>query len=163
MDENGIEILEGTTLLEGLEKWSKEKNIEIITDKKLIDQVDVVLIAIGEIPYTEGFGDSASLSITEDHALKGNLEAMELAAASGKPVVVVIYAGRNVMVSEYIDDWDSVIMAYLPGTEGGGLANLLTGGTVFSGKLPMPWYFDIDEIGKNNPKLLFDIGYGLTN
>lgn len=162
MDSNGEEIMEGTTLLEGLLEIAPDKGVEIITDVNKIDEADVVLIAIGEKPYTEGFGDSSTLSIVSDHALDGNKKAIQLAAEAGKPVIVVIYAGRNVTISEYIDEWDSVVMAYLPGTEGGGIANLLIGDAGFSGKLPMPWYMNVGEIGKEDPQLLFELGYGLA-
>jgi beta-glucosidase len=163
MDKDGKEITEGTTLLEGLEAIAPEYGIEIITDAKRIEEADAVILAIGEKPYTEGYGDSATLSIVNDHALDGNEQAIKLAKESGKPVIVIIYAGRNVMISQFIDDWDSVVMAYLPGTEGGGIANLLTGKAGFRGKLPMPWYKSIDEIGKTNPELLFEMGYGLVS
>ncbi|MDX1358929.1 MAG: glycoside hydrolase family 3 protein, partial [Clostridia bacterium] len=127
MDKDGIEITEGTTLLEGLEVIAPEYGIEIITDINRIEEADAIILAIGEKPYTEGYGDSETLSIVNDHALDGNEQAIKLAKESGKPVVVIIYAGRNVMISQFIDDWDSVVMAYLPGTEGGGIAGLLTG------------------------------------
>ncbi|MBN2884262.1 MAG: glycoside hydrolase family 3 C-terminal domain-containing protein, partial [Clostridia bacterium] len=162
LDENGIEITEGTTLLEGLIESAEKHNFEIITDSKRINDADVVILAIGEKPYTEGFGDSFFLSAVSDHALDGNLSAIQIAENSGLPVITVIYAGRNIMIAEYIDDWDSVVMAYLPGTEGGGISNLLAGDAVFSGKLPMPWYMAAGEIGMEVPKLLFDLGYGLT-
>ncbi|MFO7611030.1 MAG: glycoside hydrolase family 3 protein [Clostridia bacterium] len=162
LDEKGIEIAEGTTLLEGLSELASDMKIEIITDEDKISEADVVILAIGEKPYAEGFGDSSSLSIVSDHALDGNYSAIQFAKTSGKPVITVIYAGRNVMITEFIDDWDSVLMAYLPGTEGLGTANLLTGKADFTAKLPMPWYREVGEIGKDKPELLFEINYGLS-
>ena len=43
-------------------------------------------------------------------------------------------------------DWDSIVMCYLPGTEGNGIANVLVNKVNFSGKLPMPWYKSVKDI-----------------
>ncbi|MEX1377076.1 MAG: glycoside hydrolase family 3 protein [Eubacteriales bacterium] len=155
-------VTHGTTLLEGLDFLKEEKNIEIITDINRIGEADMMIIAIGEIPYAEWEGDSEDMSITGRLALAKNIDAIETAKNAGLPVVAVIFAGRNVMITDYIDDWDSVVMAYLPGTEGQGIANLLLGDAQFSGKLSMPWYKTVEDIKKENPELLFDFGYGLT-
>ena len=155
-------VTEGTTLLEGLEALASNKSIEIITDETRITECDIVLIAIGEKPYAEGEGDSPDISLTGKTALAENSDAIELAKQSNLPTITVIMAGRNVIISEYIDDWDSVIMAYLPGTEGQGMANVIMGEAEFTGKLAMPWYKSVDDIEKDNPELLFEIGYGLT-
>lgn len=76
-------------------------------------------------------------------------------------MVTLIIAGRNVIISDYIDAWDSIVMCYLPGTEGDGVASVLSGEVKFTGKLPMPYYKCVDDIGKENAQLLFDLGYGL--
>ena len=67
------------------------------------------------------------------------------------------------IITDYIDEWDAVVMAYLPGTEGQGIANVLLGDAKFTGKLAMPWYKTVEDIKKDEPELLFDIGYGITN
>lgn len=159
--DNGKLITGGTTLLDGLKSIAEENNITILTNKKDIEQADVVLIAIGEVPYAEGFGDSEDISIVGSKALPKNKEAIEFAKASNKPTIAVIMAGRNVMITEQVNDWDGLIMAYLPGTEGKGLANVLTGIAPFTGELPMPWYKTVDDIAKEQPELLFELGYGL--
>ena len=52
------------------------------------------------------------------------------------------------IVSDYLDDWDSCIMCYLPGSEGGNaVADVLTGAVPLTGTLPMPYYSSIDQIG----------------
>ena len=155
-------ITEGTTILEGLYQLSHSKDINIVTDEKDLEKADVMMIFLGEIPYAEWEGDSDDISITGSLALSGNETAIEYANNAGIPVVAVILAGRNVMISDYIDDWDSVVMAYLPGTEGQGVANVLLGEAEFTGKLAMPWYKSVEDIEKEEPELLFDVGYGLT-
>jgi beta-glucosidase len=53
-------------------------------------------------------------------------------------------------------------MCYLPGTEGGGIAPVILGESNFNGKLPMPWYGSLENIGENNADIEFPLGYGLT-
>jgi beta-glucosidase len=59
-----------------------------------------------------------------------------------------------------MEDWDAIVMCYLPGTEAKAIVNVLTGETGFSGKLAMPWYDSIQQI--ENGGYLFPVGYGLT-
>ena len=114
---------------------------------------------MGEYPYAEWFGDTTDLSLTGSHGLPGNQEAIELAKSLNKPTVTLIVAGRNLIIEEYFDDWDAVVMCYLPGSEADGVANVLTGKVPFTGTLPMPWYKSVEDIGTRNYK--FDVGYGL--
>ena len=146
------------TVLEALQAAAEEKGFEIITDYKRIDECDMVLLCVGEKPYAEWYGDTEDLSIVGDMALNGNKEAIEEAKASGKPVTTIVMAGRNVIVNDYLDDWDSCIMCYLPGSEGGNaVADVLTGDATPSGTLPMPYYSSIEQIGTN--KCWHDAGW----
>ena len=63
------------------------------------------------------------------------------------PTAACLVAGRQVIISSYLENWDAVVMCYLPGTEGKGVANVLMGEAPFHGKLPMPWYESVDQIG----------------
>ena len=82
----------------------------------------------------------------------------EFAQDSGKPTVTLIVAGRNVIIDEYIDKWDSCIMLYLPGTEGGNaVADVLTQKAALTGTLPMPYYSSVDQIGTD--ECWHDIGW----
>jgi beta-glucosidase len=153
-------VTEGTTILEGLIEYSKKYDYEIITDKSRAKEADIVLLAIGEKPYAEYMGDTEDMSITGSMA-DMNIDDIEMVEGLGKPVVTLIIAGRNVIISDYIDAWDSIVMCYLPGTEGDGVASVLSGEVKFTGKLPMPYYKSVDDIGKENAQLLFDLGYGL--
>lgn len=154
-------VTEGTTILEGLVSYGGKYGYEIITDANHANEADLVILAIGEIPYAEYMGDTADLSIVGEKAHPDNRDAIELAKSLGKPVITLIIAGRNVIISDYMDDWDGVVMCYLPGSEGDGIAAVLSGEVPFTGKLPMPYYRSVDDIGKEDAKLLFEVGYGL--
>lgn len=161
MDDSSGKVTAGTTILEGLVEYGEKYGFEIITDKSRADEADVVILAIGEVPYAEYMGDTSDLSITGEKAHPDNKATIEYAKSLNKPVITLIIAGRNVIISDYIDDWDAVVMCYLPGSEGDGIASVLSGEVPFTGKLPMPYYKSVNDIGKENPQLLFDVGYGL--
>jgi beta-glucosidase len=139
------------------------KNIAPTAGIELVDTAeaaDVVLLVIGENAYAEWFGDASDIGITGECALEGNEEAIAEAKECGKPTVTLIIAGRQVIISEYAKDWDAIVMGYLPGSEGDGVANVLTGKVPFSGKLPMPWYSDVSQIGTDECWL--PVGFGLS-
>jgi beta-glucosidase len=162
MDAGNRKVTEGTTILDGLNEYSKKSGFEIITDPAHADEADVVILAVGEIPYAEYEGDTGDLSITGALGHKDNKASIESVKALGKPTIALIIAGRNVLINDYRKDWDSIVMCYLPGSEGDGIASVLSGETPFTGKLPMPYYKSVDDIAKENADLLYDVGYGLT-
>jgi beta-glucosidase len=162
MDQGSSKTTEGTTILEGLEEYAGTYGYEIITDQSRAAEADAVILAVGEIPYAEYNGDTEDLSITGIRAHKDNAAAIELAKQLNKPVIALVVAGRNVLINDLIKDCDSMVMCYLPGTEGDGIASVLSGETTFTGKLPMPYYKSTEDIGKDGAELLFDLGYGLT-
>ncbi|MBE6850654.1 MAG: glycoside hydrolase family 3 protein [Ruminococcus sp.] len=160
-ENKGKKVIEnGTTILDGLEALAAEYDLTIITDEAQAADADVVLLCVGEQPYAEWNGDTADLSITGALALEGNKNAIEFADSLDLPTVALIVAGRNVIIDEYEDDWESIVMCGLPGSEGDGVANVLTGKSAFEGKLAMPWYESTKDIDAKNPWL--QVGYGLT-
>jgi len=150
----------GKTILDGFKMLAGEYGYTIITDPKEAETADAAILCIGEEPYAEWFGDTGDLSITGKLALGGNAAAITAAKKLGKPTVTLIIAGRNVIYDEYEEDWDAVVMCYLPGSEGNGIANVIAGKTPFTGKLPMPYYSSVNDI--KTDKVKFDIGYGLN-
>lgn len=159
-DANGQRITQGTTILEGLKAIAKDYNLTLITDPSEAKNADVTLLCLGEKPYAEWEGDTEDLSIVGKLALGGNKAAIETAKQLGKPTATLVVAGREVLLGDYLNSWDSVVMCYLPGSEGEGVANVLAGKTGFSGKLSMPWYKTTKGIGTED--VLFKQGYGLT-
>ena len=149
---------EGKSIVEALTEASKEIGFEIVTDRAQIDSCDIVLLCIGEKPYAEWYGDTDDLSLTGSMGLPGNADTINWAAQSGKPVVALIAAGRNVIIDQYLDEWDSCIMLYLPGTEGGNaVADVLTQKVPMTGTLPMPYYSSVSQIGTG--KCWKDVGW----
>lgn len=137
-----------TTILQGFKNTADKYGIKVVTDKSQASQADVVLLVVGEQSYAEWNGDTEDLSLCGKLGLKGNSEAIKEAKALGKPTVACIVAGRNVILDRQdIKDWDSIVMCYLPGSEGQGVANVLCGAANFTGALPSPWYSDIKQIG----------------
>ena len=77
------------------------------------------------------------------------------------PSGTCIVAGRQVILDEEdYSAWDSVVMCYLPGSEGKGISDVLCGCADFTGRLPEPWYGDTEQIGTSG--CLFERGYGLS-
>lgn len=159
-DNNGHKwIPEGKTILNGLNELADGYDLTIITDPKKAADADMTLLCLGEKTYAEWKGDSADISITEELGLDGNAKAIDLAKSLGHPTAACIVAGRNVIISDYMKQWDGIVMCYLPGSEGDGVANVLTGKSIFKGTLPMPYYSKVEDIRTGN--VMFPVGYGL--
>ena len=152
-------IPEGKTILDGLNELAASYDLTIITDVNKASEADMTLLCLGEKTYAEWNGDSADISITGKLGLAGNADAIKLAKDLQHPTVACIVAGRNVIMNEYINQWDGIVMCYLPGSEGDGVANVLTGKSSFKGTLPMPYYSNVEDI--RTDKVLFPVGYGL--
>ena len=150
-----------TTILEAFERYAEDYGIEVITDPEKAQEADVVLLCVGEKAYAEWYGDTEDMELCGTLGLSGNRESIDEAKALGKPTVTLIVAGRQVILdkSDY-ENWDSVVMCYLPGSEGKGISDVLCGCSDFSGKLPEPWYGSVEQI--LTEEVLFERGYGLT-
>jgi beta-glucosidase len=95
-------------------------------------QSDVIVLCLGEYPTTEKPGDIRSLDLDPEQ-----IELVELAHSTGKPVVLILVEGRPRVIREAVELSSAVIQAYLPGDFGGeALGDLLYGEVNFSGKLP---------------------------
>lgn len=122
---------------------------------------DAAVVVFGEKPYAEFQGDRATLALDAD--LTGPYETMRKLKADGIPVVAVMLTGRPLYVNPALNSADAFVVAWLPGSEGGGLADVLVGQADgsprfdFSGKLPADWPRtpDIAE------GVAYDFGFGL--
>lgn len=151
-----------TTVKEAFERYAKDYGIEVITDPNEMNKADVVLLCVGEDAYAEWYGDSKDLKLydpAEDYFENGNV--IDEVKRIRKPTVTCIIAGRHLILDKKdYDKWDSVVMCYLPGSEGKGISDVLCGCADFTGRLPEPWYDSVDQIGTD--KCLFERGYGLS-
>lgn len=152
-----------STILDGFKELASDFELEIITDETEVAQADVVILVLAEIPYAEFKGDTADLSLTGALGHKGNQEAIQFARKLNKPIITLIIAGRHVLIQDYLDEWDAIVMCYLPGTEGIGVAAALLGQVPFKGTLPMPWYKTLNDMLEEEPSYLFKKGYGIRN
>jgi beta-glucosidase len=150
-----------TTIQEAFKRYAEDYGIEVITNKRKAKNADVVLLCVGEQAYAEWNGDTEDLELCGALGLPDNKKAIENVKKLRKPVVTCIIAGRNVIIDpEDYDDWGSVVMCYLPGSEGKGISDVLCGCADFAGRLPSPWYGSIDQIGTGRSFL--ERGYGLS-
>ncbi len=98
-------------------------------------QADVVLVCLGEMPYTEKPGDLSDLALPQ-----AQLELLQVAKASGKPVVLVLIQGRPRTLGALAELPDAVLMGYLPGDEGGrALTDVILGRVNPGGRLPFTY------------------------
>jgi beta-glucosidase len=128
----------GASILKGIrDTVSKNTKVEYDLRGDFIEQnglADVGIAVVGEAPYAEGWGDK------EDPRLSAqDLETIGKLKKISKKVVVIIVSGRPLNIKEYAKEWDAVIAAWLPGSEGQGVADVLFGDYPFVGALPIDW------------------------
>ena len=156
------DITEGTTILEAIRKAVGEgTEITTTADGTGAEGADVAVVVIGEEPYAEMFGDRQDLALApEDVATVTN------AKAAGIPVIVVLLSGRPVIINDVLEQADALVAAWLPGTEGDGVADVLFGDYAPTGKLSYSWPRSMDQlpinVGDAEYDPLFEFGYGLS-
>lgn len=131
---------------------------------------DVAIVVFGETPYSEGFGDLNNIEY--QFGFKADLALLQNLKGQGIPVVAVFLSGRPLWVNKELNASDAFVAAWLPGTEGAGIADVIfktaAGATNFdfSGKLSFSWPRTTDQTELNrfdelyNP--LFAYGFGLS-
>jgi beta-glucosidase len=142
-------------------------------------QVGVVVLY--ENPYAEFLGDTDSPSFSNtgtgqnpsgntiyDNALPGIVSDVQAANATAKiPLVLVLMSGRPILIQSYLSTFDAIVAAWLPGSEGEGLADLLYGDAQFTGKLSKSWPMDNTTLPISSLQTgadpLYAFGFGLTH
>jgi len=150
----------GTTILAAVKQTVSDKTqVTFSSDGSELKGADEILVVVGESPYAEFKGDRTNLNLAaDDEAL------IARAKASGAPVVTVLLSGRPLVLGDALENSDAFIAAWLPGTEGQGVADVLFGDCKPTGKLPRVWPRNNDQLSVNNSagKPLFPYGFGLT-
>jgi beta-glucosidase len=138
-------------------------NAAISKDGSYAVKPDVAVVVFGEDPYAEFQGDVADLLFRD----RGdNLELLKKYKAEGIKTVAVFLSGRPMWMNNHLNASDAFVAAWLPGSEGGGVADVLFGKQDFKGKLPFSWpklatqY--VLNVGDKNYDPLFAYGYGLS-
>jgi beta-glucosidase len=154
------ELTRGTTILQAIRQTVSPKTKVIFSsDGNDLTNADAIVVVIGEMPYAEMKGDRTNLDLPEE-----DIALVEKAKASGAPVTTILLSGRPLILGSAFDSSDAFIAAWLPGTEGEGVADVLFGDAKPTGKLPREWPCSSDQFAANKMKgkLLFKFGFGLT-
>lgn len=156
------EITKGTSIFQGLKEVAPEgTNIKLNSDPNSFNEADHIILVLGEKPYAEWEGDKKDISL---NSKQQNL--LLKAYETGKKVTVILISGRPMIITEELEMMDSLVIAFLPGTEGAGVADILFGKVKPTGKLNFSWPKTHDLIPVNfdeNPEdALFPYGFGLT-
>ncbi len=162
----GKKVTTGTTIYEGIKEIAGEtKEISYNARGKIGEGYDAAVVVVGEEPYAESNGDRTEeglvLPKTDVNVIK---TAIASAKATNTPIILVMTTGRPLAIADYVDDVDAIIEAWLPGTQGEGVADVLVGNTEFSGTLPITWAWDPSYISTkftDSTKVLFPYGTGL--
>ena len=125
---------------------------------------DVGIVVLSEIPYAEGVGDKKDISLTDNE-----IELLRSVKEQSKSVIVILLTGRPRVITEGLPLAEAWVAAWLPGTEGDGIADVLFGDYSFTGKTPYSWPRSLEQlpININNSKdktgcdaPLLPFGYG---
>lgn len=151
-----------TTILQAIkETVSKETKITYSIDGAGAAGADAGIVVVGETPYAEMFGDSKDLALS-----KNDLAVIESMKSSGIPFVVILLSGRPMMIDPALKASNAFVAAWLPGTEGKGITDVIFGDFSPVGKLPHTWPRNVGQVpinvGDPNYDPLFPYGFGLT-
>lgn len=184
------EIIGGSSIWEGIQQKASESKLVAPEDIQHVekDQFDIAVVVIGETPYAEGHGDirgddhfimqsgksingQIKLQEASGHTLElcalhpQDLEIIEHLNQKSIPVVTIMISGRPLIINNVLNACDAFVAAWLPGSEGLGVADVLFGDVDFSGKLAFSWpetSFPTVNIGDEPYEPKFAVGYGMS-
>jgi beta-glucosidase len=157
----------GTTLLDAIKEAVGDKT-EVIYEKTpseetlaSLQRFSYAIVAVGETPYAETLGDNSELTIP----LNGN--DIVTALAEKIPTLVVLFSGRPLVLEPLVlEKAEALVAAWLPGTEGQGMTDVIFGDYDFEGKLTVSWFKRVDQLpltaDANSYDPLFPLGFGLN-
>lgn len=154
-------ITEGSTILEGIKAIAKG-DVLYSPNAEVSGRADVGIVVLAEQPYAEGKGDMDNLTLPADDVLL-----LQKVRQLCNKLVVVLLSGRPLVITDQLPEIDAFVAAWLPGSEGHGVADNLFGKVPYTGKLSQTWPRHLSDLplGHNgrpvNP--LWDYGFGLTS
>ncbi|CAL4890205.1 unnamed protein product [Urochloa decumbens] len=162
----GNNFTAGTTILDAVKSavvpgtdvvYAENPNAGFIQQNKA--KFDYAIVVVGEHRYAETAGDNLNLTIPAPGPA-----IIENVCGSIRCVVVLI-SGRPLVVEPYLNAVDALVAAWLPGTEGMGVADVLFGNYGFTGKLSRTWFRSVNQlpmnVGDEHYDPLFPFGFGL--
>lgn len=183
-------VVGGTSIWQSIQKNAPNATLSANGNGEDADPAlhDVALVVIGEKPYAEGMGDirtgddvivqagsqingalkvlepyGDSLTLADLHP--EDLQTINNITAKGIPVVTVLVSGRPLVITQELAASSAFVAAWLPGSEGAGVADVLFGDHAFSGKLSFSWprsFTTNSNVGDPAYEQLFPLGYGLV-
>lgn len=158
---SGQPVWGGTSILQGIRGAAgPEANVRYAPDGAGADTAEVIVAVVGETPYAESLGDSEQLGLPPE-----DVRLLETLKSAKAPVVLLVLSGRPLPLAGPIDSSEAVVAAWLPGSEGQGVADVLFGDHPFRGKLSFTWPKSADQHpinGATAQNAQFPLGFGLT-
>ncbi len=162
------DITPGTTILEAIKAtaanpesvyYNQSGDFSAVVDENGAPLVaDVGIVVVGEMPYAEGRGDAENLILPPGH-----VRLIDDMRAQVDTLVIILISGRPMIITDDLETADAFVAAWLPGTEGQGVADALFGDAPFTGRLPVTWPRSMEQVptsaALDDP--LFPFGYGL--
>jgi beta-glucosidase len=176
---NSNHVIPGTTILEGIRELARGSVTHSPGASAPIRSSDLGVVVVGETPYSEGFGDVGGPRWGFDPGENGVLRpektmhlsaedktAVDRVCSQARRCVVVVVSGRPMIIEPpQLGAIDALVAAWLPGSEGAGVADVLFGERRFTGKLPVTWPRSLDQepinVGDADYDPLYPFGWGL--
>lgn len=172
---NNSDFPNGDTILAGIQEAAGAAHVTYSSNGRgvSVSNFDAVIAVVGETPYAEGAGDiGPSATLEHSSRYREDLSVLNVVSGQGKPVITVFVSGRPLYVNDLLNRSDAFVAAWLPGTEGKGVADVLfrdASGNInkdFTGKLSFSWPKSACQTPLNFGDVgyapLFPLGYGLT-
>ncbi|CAD6251991.1 unnamed protein product [Miscanthus lutarioriparius] len=148
--QTGNNLTTGTTILDGIKRavapstdvvYSENPGAGFVQQNKA--RFDYAIVVVSEPPYAETHGDILNLTIPAPgpDVIRNVCDSIRC--------VVVLVSGRPLVVEPFIDGMDALVAAWLPGTEGQGISDVLFGDYGFTGKLSRTWFRSVDQLPMN--------------
>jgi beta-glucosidase len=178
---NSTHVIPGTTILDGIRALARGRVTHSQDASAPIRPSDTGIVVVGETPYAEGFGDvggplwgfdpgeNGVLRPVKDMQLSAaDKAAVDKVCAQARRCAVVVVSGRPLIIDpQRLASIDALVAAWLPGSEGAGVADTLFGRRRFTGKLPVTWPRTLAQepinVGEADYDPLYPFGYGLRS